>query len=234
MDIKSNVSSVISTGSASNVISAGSVTTSDFSITLSPGTVVVSDTPVLAQIKNKIHSREVQNKNFPQEMPDSTKTYLRGDGKHLSVGKYKDGHLQGVEKLIPEIRDVKVVDDQAVYVFFEDGTKERAVRSAYDTFTLEQGISICLAKKLIATICKSESGSSVYNKLIEHCLKVYQNNREEERQQEQEENTLKERKKKAKEKASRRKERIRQKETERQIEIQKEAYVRAMREIGGK
>lgn len=95
----------------------------------------------------------------------------------------------GVEKLLPCITDVKEIKNtntQIVIVYFSDGTSEKAVLSPEDTYSLEQGISICLEKRLISNYIPNQGGS-VYNKLIKHAMRVYKNNRVAEEKKREEE-----------------------------------------------
>ena len=71
--------------------------------------------------------------------------------------------------MIPNIVDVLVYNDKVVTVKFADNTEEKAVLNPEDNFSIEQGISVCIAKKLVGD-------SSVYNKLIDYALKVKKNN----------------------------------------------------------
>jgi hypothetical protein len=117
------------------------------------------------------------------------------------------------------IKDVNViVPNKVVEVTFEDGSKEKSVCNESDTFSLEQAISICLAKKMFG-------GTKAYNKAIKKGLKAYEFGlkKEEEKKAEQERIALKRQKrteKKARQEAAKKEE---------AIEIQKEAYLRAMR-----
>lgn len=70
-----------------------------------------------------------------------------------------------------EIESVKSFDDKTTVVFFKDGTKEVAVCTEDDTYSLEQGISVCLAKKLVG-------GKENYNKIIKTAAKQYRDERE--------------------------------------------------------
>lgn len=121
-----------------------------------------------------------------------------------------------------EIIDVNIiVSNKVVEVTFLDGDKQKAVCQEPDVFSLEQAISICLTKHLLG-------GTGAYNKAVKNGVKVYTENQEEMRRvKAEEERIAKWRAKKAtymKRRAERRR--------EEQIEIQKEAYVRAIREIG--
>lgn len=131
--------------------------------------------------------------------------------------------------VIPEIEDVQSINDKVVIVKFADGTSEKAVLSENDTFSLEQGVSICITKKILNKVLKGASGTSAYNKLVDYGLKVYDKKQKE----------IKEAiaAKKAEKDAEQRKiDRIRKKRAkhkaklrEEQIEIQAEAYRRAMK-----
>lgn len=133
------------------------------------------------------------------------------------------------DAVIPEIEDVQSINDKVVIVKFADGTSEKAVLSENDTFSLEQGVSICITKKILNKVLKGASGTSAYNKLVDYGIKVYDKKQKE----------IKEAiaAKKAEKDAEQRKiDRIRKKRAkhkaklrEEQIEIQAEAYRRAMK-----
>ena len=150
----------------------------------------------------------------------STLTKNERNGK-LVANFYKDGFKTSTKELIPDIKDVTIHNNCVVIVEFTDGTSEKAVLHPEDHFSVEQGISICIAKKLVG-------GSSIYNKLIDRAVKVMINNDVERTKKQIEEEARKERKKKNDEKKARRKAAKR----EEYIETQKEAYVRALREVG--
>lgn len=116
------------------------------------------------------------------------------------------------------ITDVNViVPNKVVEVTFMDGDRQKAVCQEPDIFSLEQAISICLTKHLLG-------GSGAYNKAVKNGVKIYQDKQKAEWVAKfEEERIAKRRAKKAaymKRKA--------EKKREEQIEIQKEAYVRAM------
>ena len=168
----------------------------------------------------------------PMNMPKETLTYPYEKNGNLKVGVYRDGKLVKIHQIIPAVKDVRVIGDSVVIMYFADGTTEKAVLNKEDTFSLEQGISICLTKKMLSMISE-DSGSSVYNKLVEHCLNVYKNNRQAEQDEAQKKIADKEAAKKFKEKLDRKKARKAAEKREAQIEIQKEAYLRAMKEYNG-
>lgn len=121
-----------------------------------------------------------------------------------------------------KITDVNIiVPNKVVEVTFIDGDKQKTVCQEPDVFSLEQAISICLAKHLLG-------GTGAYNKAVKNGVKVYKENQEEMRRVKVEEEHMAKRRAKKAAYMKRRAERRR----EEQIEIQKEAYVRAIREIG--
>lgn len=109
-----------------------------------------------------------------------------------------------------------VVPNKVVEVKFLDGDKQKAVCQESDTFSLEQAVSICLTKHLLG-------GTSAYNKAIKNGMKVYEDKLKAERNAKAEEDRITKRRVK---KAAYMKRRT-EKRREEQIEIQKEAYVRA-------
>lgn len=112
------------------------------------------------------------------------------------------------------ISDVKILSpDKVVQVIFVDGTSEKAVCSENDTFSLETGITICIAKKLLG-------GTKSYNKTIRDALKTMKQNRKTEKEsEERNEQIALKRQKEA------------EKRRERKIKLQEEAYYRAMKRI---
>lgn len=97
-----------------------------------------------------------------------TRMYETLTGVHILT---QDGKVKTV---MPAIVKVKPINNRVVIVEFADGTQEKAVLAKEDTFSLEQGISICITKKLLSNIVGSSNGSSVYNKLIDYALKKYE------------------------------------------------------------
>ena len=119
-------------------------------------------------------------------------------GKKLFAYFYKDGFKTSQKELIPDIKDVTVHQNHVVIVEFVDGTSEKAVLHPEDKFSIEQGISICITKRLVG-------GSAIYNKLVSRALKINKKNRLAEAKEEQEKVMRKERAKKhAEKKAARR------------------------------
>lgn len=85
--------------------------------------------------------------------------------------------------IMPEISDVRHITNKndvvGVEIKFADNTKQKAICSPNDTFNLEQGITICLFKKLLGTIVDIRNTNfitghetGIYNKLVNHALKV--------------------------------------------------------------
>lgn len=147
-----------------------------------------------------IHFGEVQNgaKTFID------KNYSKGI-RIIYNGMWGMGTATNV--IIPHIKDVQVIKDRVVIVSFADDSKEKAVLDSADTFSLEQGISICITKKMLS-MQTNGNGSA-------------------------DEQAAKEKEKKAADKARAKRIKKANKNREREIEIQKEAYLRAMREFGG-
>lgn len=158
----------------------------------------------------------------PNVNPEVKTMLTRDDHDGKLVAKfYKDGFLQSTKKLIPDIKDVRIYNNCAIVVEFMDGTTEKAVVHQCDEFSVEQGISICITKKLVG-------GSSIYNKLIDRAIKVMLKNDGEKTERAIAEEKRKEHKKRKDEKRARREAARREKN----IDEQKEAYIRAWKEIG--
>ena len=179
----------------------------------------------------------------PSTMPKETATYLYVDEqvravshnktevvKNVRVATYKDGRRKYDIDLIPAIEDVQVLNDRVIMVKFSDGTTEKAVLDESDTFSVEQGIAICLTKKLLSILTRG-NGGSVYNKLVEYGVKTYEAIEAHKAEVAKEKTEKAAKAKRDAEKAQRKKERKAAEQREADIEIQKEAYLRAMREL---
>ena len=158
------------------------------------------------------------------EVPIGVKTKLKSIHGRLYVTHYKDGFKTGDSLIMSDIKDV-IVNNNTVIVKFADGSKTKAVLEPGDKFSLEQGISICITKKLLG-----EDGSNVYNKLINRAYKVKDKN-EKEAKAKQDAIEADKAKKKAKE-AKLRKYKAKKREAE--ITMQAEAYERALKRFYGK
>lgn len=120
-----------------------------------------------------------------------------------------------------KITDVNIiVPNKVVEVTFVDGDKQKAVCQEPDVFSLEQAISICIAKHLIG-------GTGAYNKIVKNGLKVYEDKLKDKNFAKAEAARIAKRRAK---KAAYMKRRA-EKRREEQIEIQKEAYIRALKEV---
>lgn len=117
-----------------------------------------------------------------------------------------------------------------VIVTFSDGTIEKASASEEDTFSLEQGISICYTKKLLSMLT-TDSGSKVYNKMIHTAMKLYKSKQEEAANKKKEDRLAKERAERLAAKRAKRKAKLEAKKREQEISIQSEAYARALRMV---
>ena len=107
--------------------------------------------------------------------------------------------------LAQQVVNVQVFNNHVVKLTFSDDTVTTAVCSDADVFSLEVGISICLMKRMMS--CETKKGSSLYNKAIKTVLGKYQALQEDAMNKEAEE------------------------KEEHAIEMQKEAYIRAMKEM---
>lgn len=132
--------------------------------------------------------------------------------------------------LIPEITKIDVKNDTVVIMTFSDDTTEKAVTSPDDTFSLEQGISICLTKKLLSSLTGG-NGSNTYNKLLHRAMKFYENEQAKAIKSENDEKLEKERAERLAAKRAKRKAKYEEKKKEREISVQAEAYARALRMI---
>lgn len=116
-----------------------------------------------------------------------------------------------------EITSYKVFNNKVVVTTFDDGSIEKSVCDDEDNFCLETGLSICILKHMYG-------GSGAYNRMIRAIIKKQEDSDKAEAKREEEENNRKLAKEKSKAKKAR-------KRKEKQIEIFKEALIRANKEI---
>lgn len=165
------------------------------------------------------------------KVPKEAKTVLFSDFNNDLAAVAKLNNNIVFRRIMPDIKDVVINDEDGtsvVIVEFCDGTSERAVLSKEDTFNFEQGISVCITKKLLSMVCPN--GNGLYNKIIKRAMNVHKNrlyNEAKALKKKKEEAECRERKHQKNEKRRVRRE---MDEREKQIEIHKEAYLRAMRE----
>lgn len=163
-------------------------------------------------------------------MRTETKNFVVDNGYDLFVISYENIGEVVRRRIMPSIASVSVIKDVVVIVEFFDGTSEKSTLSASDTFSLEQGISICVTKKLLSMLCNGH-GSSIYNKIIKRGVKVFNEMQKIESERVVAEENAKKKKIKEAERRKAKKQKRDYDERERLIEIQKEAYLRAMEEI---
>lgn len=162
---------------------------------------------------------KLEEKKKEPEVPMETKSILAHDGKRIEVTNFENGHRTNTKYIMPDIKDITVYNDSVVVVEFADGTKEKAVLSDEDNFSLEQGVSICLTKKIVG-------GSSIYNKLIDYMLLKYEHIKKQKADEEAALKSEKEKKRKYAEKKAMKKAAKR----EEQVRIMQEAFSRALAE----
>ena len=139
--------------------------------------------------------------------------------------------------IMPEISDVRHIINKGevigVEIKFADNTKQKAICSPNDTFNLEQGITICLFKKILEgglvavnSLCKGR-GTSIYNKLVNHAIKVMERRIKAEEKAKKEEAKKKEKEQRFIEKKRRADERKAKRESEQRINEMAEAIRRS-------
>lgn len=150
--------------------------------------------------------------------------------------KFKLPEILGVEvKNDPNTMDSQYDEDgkyqkPTVIVTFADGMVEKAAASEDDTFSLEQGISICYTKKLLSMLT-NDNGSSAYNRTLHNAIKLYKNKQKELAEKEKSEQAVKEHRERLAAKRAKRKSKYEAKKREHEISVQAEAYARALRMV---
>jgi len=168
-------------------------------------------------------SREIIKHMYARLFTPSEDEYFRQAMSYAGVSGYGRSRIMEVRK--STVTDVNViVPDKVVEVTFADGSKQKTVCADSDIFSLEQAISICITKNLIG-------GTSHYNKAVNDGIKVYEKKVAKAEADKVEEERIKAKRAKVAAKRAERIARRKAKEIEEQIEIQKEAIIRANKEI---
>ena len=159
--------------------------------------------------------KEEKSMPFSNSMNEFVITVPRGYAP-LSYG-------SGSYTVVPVIEKIEIYNERVVKVTFKDGTFTKSICAENDIFDVDTGITICLLKKMLG-----KNGHKVYNNMIRdaHKLMNEQENKKVEKQMAKEEARKKQKAVEMKKKAKK------LKEKEEQIDIQKQAFVRAMQETG--
>ena len=185
-------------------------------------------------------SLEDLKKLFPKDAKTQilSMPYMENSGdeyQRLLFNKRLDGKFCRSYPLIPDITDVAFYTDKktgrtnTVSVTFDDGTVTKATTGKGDIFDSEKGIIICLFKRFLDEYTDG-AGTAALNKLCQRTVQTFRHNLKRKVADEMERQEVERRKAKAVAKAQARRERKAAELREREIEIQKEAYLRAMRE----
>ena len=125
-----------------------------------------------------------------------------------------------------EITNIEMYNDRVVKVTFDDGSFTKSVCQENDIFDLDVGITVCLMKKMLDT--GKGDGTRIYNDIIRDAHKLI-NDKENEKIEKQME---KENRKKKAHKIMMKKQGKKMKAKEEAIDIQKQAFIRALQETG--
>ena len=130
---------------------------------------------------------------------------------------------------VPEIIDVKVINNKVIIVTFIDGTQTKAVCDKDDTFNLEVGIGICITKRLMSS--DEQTGNSMFNKTIKNALKVMKRNEQLEKTRKE----IEEEEKRIADKIKRKKEKRAEKRRQKKIQMMADAIllVEKKKEVNG-
>lgn len=140
----------------------------------------------------------------------------------------------GFETIMPSVKEIKVIFDKegngkGIIVEFMDDTIEKAICDSEDSFNYETGVMICLIKKLLS--CRPQAnkkkGTYYFNKLMDLAMAADYKTKKERVEQDLK-NEIEKQKRIAKDRKARKKA---AKKREKEIELQKEAHIRALKEF---
>lgn len=139
-------------------------------------------------------------------------------------------------ELFDEVKDITLIKEKngrerGVIIDFKNGNRQKAVCVGEDEFSLEIGITICLTKYLAEAYFHAKNGSATYNKAVEKCVKFLDKKDLKKYEEKEKEKRIKAAKAKRAEKKARREERKKNAAREEAIQIQVEAYTRAMHQL---
>lgn len=203
------------------------------------GTIIASDV-ITSDVLNTIVADMNKLQNEAAAIPPEAKTIMKSEDGRLRAATYANQHLINSNGIMPDIVAVHTYDEDgkdvydsyflAVKVDFADHTSTKAVCSQDDFCDLESGITICIAKKLIDMKLPG-AGQSLFNKIIKRAVKVYDNGFYAKLEAEKGKEQKAARDKKEAEKKRERQLKRAEAKREDEINIRKEAYVRAMKEL---
>ena len=121
------------------------------SITNTPITLSISSDTGSKLIVKSYDNTDVSNKDY--ECMNCTKKYVKG---------YIDNYI---ENMFDKIKDYKVYGKTTI-VFFSDGTKETVVCCDEDNFDIEQGITMCVIKRMFGDKYKKSVKSIIKAKTL--------------------------------------------------------------------
>jgi len=183
------------------------------------------------------HNREVESaatKHYENGMQSDTKCKIVYEDGKISVLKHLSTHITRHICIMSDIKSIKVYNDKhgnqkSMTMAFNNGVSVTASVDDMDVFSMDQGITICLLKYMLNRASEG-CETSIYNKLVKHANRVYENGVREEEAAKEEAKRLEAKHKKLAAKKQRRK----AKKREYEIELRKEAYIRAMNEMQNK
>lgn len=101
-----------------------------------------------------------------------TKTKLFVNNGMIKIATFDNGNFKNLSDIIPDIIDVRVLNERVVIMTFADETEVKAVLDSQDKFSIETGVTICVMKKMFASHNYMDVGmayiDSVYNKLVDY------------------------------------------------------------------
>lgn len=177
--------------------------------------------------------RNTKWSSLMRKIPEEANNVLYVEQERIRVDNCINGKIVSTCDLMPDIKNIEVKyngeNNTVIFVTFADGKTEKAILDKEDEFSLEHGLLIIMFERLLND--KGVDGKSVHNKLINHALKFYKKQEKEKENNARKEAAEKEKRKKMQEKIAAKKRKQAAAEKEYQIEIQKEAYIRAMKEM---
>lgn len=185
------------------------------------------DDNITTTVVHNTNNNKKEDDNMNQTTKaDSTKNRMGVFAKGISF----DTPSGTTQYIIPQIKEIKAINNRVVIIKFTDGTQEKAVLDSSDTFSIEQGVAICITKKILSKLTYG-NGSSAYNKLIDYAMKIYDKQENNKKKIEEEQIKTEQQANKREEKKKNRVAKMQEKEKEELINILSEAITKSMQSI---
>ena len=167
---------------------------------------------------------------IPGEFPEESRTKFINNGYDIDIW-FKKSEDEFDLDFFPAIKEIDVDEGKSVVVTWCDDSVAKAEIRGDDQYSLEQGLSICVGKKMAEELYGDGYGS-LYNKLVNYALKAYKRQEKDRAKKAEEEAELKAIRERKLERKKSKKEAALKAQREETVSLMAEALKRAFGENG--